>query len=400
MSMFKCANSRIIYLPGLVMRPLGTAKAKHSGHGLVQTSALEGRVRNEATAKSLAQLANFGLSSRTWDTYKSTINNIIRCQEETGVDMSLPFEPNQTLEFVGWMKARGLKSRTMSSYLSGVRMYHISMGFHEPGLREPIVKLILKGQSNWERVQKLINGKVGKLAVTIELMKLIKLRLGKVSWPMEEVRLLWAVMTLGWSGSFRIHEILSRTKNTFDQQTTLQWSDVKFGRVKVESNMLESISVHIKSPKIDKVGAGDNIEVVELGSSSFMCPIAAMKKYRDVSKVKEEPGMPVFRLSSGACFTGAELNKRLKVLVGDLEVHIPGGRVSSHSFRAGNISNHNDQLIILLNFLGVATEMARAGHMESELMAVGRWSSSAYKNYMTLPLSHRANIARKIALRS
>ena len=249
--------------------------------------------------------------------------------------MSLPFTPNQTLEFVGWMKARGLKSRTMSTYLSGMRMYHIAMGFHEPGLREPIVKLILKGQANLERVQELIGGKVGKLAVTIELMKLIKIRLGKVNWPMEEVRLLWAVMTLGWTGSFRIHEILSRTKNTFDQQTTLQWKNVRFGRVKVDTGMVESISVHVKSPKVDKVGAGDDIEVVELGRGSFMCPIAAMEKYREISRVGEDSEMPVFRLSSGACFTGGDLNKRLKMLVGDLEVHIPGGKVTSHSFRAG-----------------------------------------------------------------
>ena len=77
----------------------------------------------------------------------------------------------------------------------------------------------------------------------------------------------------------------------------------------------------------------------------------------------------------------SNINKRLKMLVGDLEVHIPGGKVTSHSFRAG-----------------VATEMARAGHTESELMAVGQWSSLAYRHYIKMPLSHRANITRKIAL--
>jgi hypothetical protein len=55
--------------------------------------------------------------------------------------------------------------------------------------------------------------------------------------------------------------------------------------------------------------------------------------------------------------------------------------VTSHSFRAG-----------------VASEMAKRGHSEEELMAVGRWSSQAYQLYMGLPLAHRASFARKIAL--
>jgi hypothetical protein len=328
-----CVAAVNICCPEPAVRLVGTARAKHSGKGLVQVAVLEGRVRDRETAQSLVRLANFGLAARTWGTYSTTVNNIHRCEEETGINMSLPFTPNQTLEFVGWMKARNLKSRTMSSYLSGVRMYHISLGYNEPGLREPIVKLVLKGQANLERVEALIRGNVGKLPVTKKMMKLVKVRLVKMDWPIEEKRLIWSVMTTSWNGSFRIHEILSRTKNTYDPQTTLLWKDLKLSRVRVDGEMVESMSVHVKSPRIDKVGAGDTIEVMELGSGSFMCPIAAMKRFREVSRLKEEPNMPVFRLASGACFTGAELNRKLKVLVEDLQKHIPGGKVTSHSFR-------------------------------------------------------------------
>ena len=293
--------------------------------------------------------------------------------------MSLPFDMSKVLEFIGWMKARNLKSKTMSTYLSGVRMYHISMGHNEPGLRQPIVKLILKGQSNMERIQKMLMGKVGRLPVTIKVMKLIKVKLSKVNWPMAEVRLFWAVVTMAWAGSFRIHELVSRTESMFDEQIMLQWKNVKFSKVKADGRMICSVSVHIKSPKIDRVGAGDNIEVVEL--NNFMCPVTAMQKYRDISSLGEEPAMPVFRLPSGSCFTGAEVNKRLRQLTGFLGEHITGGVVTSHSFRAG-----------------VATEMARSGFTEDELMAVGRWSGPSYRHYLSLPLSHRAMFARKIAL--
>ena len=139
----------------------------------------------------------------------------------------------------------------------------------------------------------------------------------------------------------------------------MQWKDVKLSRVMVGGKNIQSVAIHMKSPKIDRVGAGDDIEVVEL--SNFMCPVAAMARYREVSKLREEPGLPVFRQSSGRCYTGAQLNRRLKELTVSLAEHIPGGVVTSHSFRAG-----------------VATEMARNGFSEEELMAVGCWSSKAY----------------------
>ena len=361
------------------MRPSSSVDTKFSGRGLVQLSALQSRLRDSESAVALTTLANFGLANRTWASYGSAVNNLRRCEEETGIDMSLPFDSNKVLEFIAWMKARNLKSKSMSSYLSGIRMYHIASGFTEGVLREPLVKLILKGQANLEKIESLIGRKKGKLPVTINVMKLLKVRLGKVSWPMWEVRLLWAVMTMAWSGSMRVHELLSKKKSSFDAQTTLVWRDVKFAKVKIEKKEVETIVLHVKSPKIDRVGAGDDIAISELGN--FMCPLSAFHKYRDEIKLKEDAGMPVFRVKSGACFTGADLNQKLKKLIGDLGDKIPGGVVTSHSFRAG-----------------VASEMAKRGHSEEELMAVGRWSSQAYQLYMGLPLAHRASFARKIAL--
>ena len=156
------------------------------------------KVRYEETAVALTGKANFGLSVNTWKKYQTTINHIDQCRQDTGVDMDLPFNSSKTLEFVGWMEARGLKSNTMSSYLSGVRMYHITCGYNDPTLREPIVKMILKGQDNWDKLQDRINGKRGRLPVTIKMMKLMKRNLIKVGWSVQEKRLFWSVATLCW----------------------------------------------------------------------------------------------------------------------------------------------------------------------------------------------------------
>ena len=292
--------------------------------------------------------------------------------------MSLPFDLDKTLEFIGWMRTNKLMSSSMSTYLSGVRMYHIAVGFNEPCLRQPLVKLILKGQSNIDKLRKRLAGDIGKLPVTVNLMKYIKLELGKVSWPMAEVRLFWAVACLAWAGSFRIHELLSRNKTEIDHQTTLLWKDVIVGQTTVEGKIVKTLSIHVKSPKVERVGNGDRILVLEM--AEFMCPIAAMNKYKQTSGLRENLDKAVFRHADKTCFTGKEMNCKLRELTKEVTSMVKGGKVTSHSFRAG-----------------VASEMARAGCTEEELMAVGRWSSRAYMDYIKLGITHRAALAMRVA---
>ena len=174
------------HLSDVLVRPRPGVQQKFSSKGLVSMDALGDKLRHPETAQALSLKTNFGLSSNTWATYQTTINHLDTCSKDTGADISLPFNVSKTLEFVGWMEARGLKSRTMSAYLSGLRMYHISLGYDEPSLRVPIVKLILKGQDNWDRVQAKLKGKEGRLPVTINMMKLLKNELRKAEWPVPE----------------------------------------------------------------------------------------------------------------------------------------------------------------------------------------------------------------------
>lgn len=350
---------------------------KFNGVGLVKPEALMARVRNKDTAEALARKANYGLAASTKESYQTAVNHLKRCEDETGADMSLPFNDNQTMEFLGWMEARGLKSRSMSTYLSGVRAIHIASGYKDPFLRDPLVKLILKGQDNWDKLQDRLSGKLGKLPVTKDIMMLIKKNLIKAKWSNIEKRLLWAIFTIAWSGSFRIHELCSRRKEEYDSQTTLLWRDITFSEIKLAGETIQSVGVHVKSPKVDTIGAGDCIQVFQL--NNFMCPAKAMEKYREESKLKEEPEMPVFRSADGMCMSGAELNKKLAILTSEMSNLVPGGTIKCHSFRSG-----------------VPSEMAKRGESTESIQAVGRWKSDAYKAYVKVPLVRRAAMARSV----
>ena len=292
--------------------------------------------------------------------------------------MDLPFDGPKMLTLVGWMIKRRLKGTTMSKYISALRMYHLSMGHNEPVLREPIIKLILKGKSNWDNVQKKISGEVGRLPVTSLVMKLIKRKAIKEDMLPLDRMLFWAVSCILWNGSFRVHEILSRTENEYDPQSTLLWEDVTMKSVQIEGKTVQAIAFRIKSPKVDRVGTGDFIEIYETGL--YNCPVKALNRWRTNSNLLESPHIPVFRNATGKCYTGKKLNQKLSDLTKCLDDKIKGGKVTSHSFRAG-----------------VASEMCKAGYSEQDIQAVGRWTSSAYKLYLKLPRSHRANLARTLA---
>ena len=180
---------------------------KFSEHGMVSKETFENRGLGSRSAEVLSRLANFGLSKNTWTGYSTVKYHIEGCQQETGVDLSLPFNLYKTLHLVAWMfDTRGLMGTTVDKYLSGVRMVHLSLGYDEPCLREPIIKLIVKGRKNWDAVNAKLIGKRGKSLVTITMMKLIKRKLHSVDWDQDIKRLFWAICCVAWSGSFRIHE--------------------------------------------------------------------------------------------------------------------------------------------------------------------------------------------------
>ena len=160
--------------------PRVVVRQKYSKLGLVTPASMVGV--EQGIASILCGMANFGLSANTWKSYECIINNLARCEEATGKTMQLPFESSKMLTFVGWMIERGLKASSMNAYISALRMYHLAMGYSEPVLRERIVKLILKGKANWDMVQKMISGEVGRLPVTNVVMKLIKKELVKANF--------------------------------------------------------------------------------------------------------------------------------------------------------------------------------------------------------------------------
>ena len=112
------------------------------------------------------------------------------------------------------------------------------------------------------------------------------------------------------------------------------------------------------------------MELFEL-KGSFFCPVTAIWKWRQKSRLEFRGDLPFFRSEDGTGFTPKVLNAELRALLQD-EIDYTEGRISAHSFRAG-----------------LTTTMARLGYSADMISVQGRWASEAYLKYCKLGRANR-----------
>ena len=184
---------------------------------------------------------------------------------------------------------------------------------------------------------------------------------------------------MAFNGSFRVHEILSRETNSYDPTSTLLSQDVTLTTCHSEGagEVVEVLQVYLKSPKEARLSDGVVVDLFE--TKSFFCPVVAFKKYLASLPFSPSSSSPIFRSSGGAGYTGRGFNADLKVLLRG-QVDYSRGKITSHSFRAG-----------------LATEMAKMGYSDSDIMNIGRWKSAAYLDYVKTPRLRRMKVAQELA---
>ena len=318
----------------------------------------------------LEELYSYGLARKTWSCYSTAERMLTRCCEEKGLRRELPLDETTTLTFIHWLVfTRGVKAPTVNSYLAGIRRLHIEKGLDGEHLRTERVKTILKGLKNKNVTEKRRAGEESRKPITLDILRLLKARLSESSLSGRDQRMVWTACTTLFHGAFRVHELMCNRQESFDPDFTLLSEDVSL--VKQEGE--ELLQIRVKAPKEDRAGKSVIVDVFSSGSD--ICPVRAFKKWSSFRLV--EKGQPCFRFGSGLPLTGWKFNEIVRER---LRGYVKGSEklFSSHSFRAG-----------------AASLMAEIGYSEDEIKAVGRWSSRAYLDYIKLPRTNRAEIAKK-----
>ena len=241
-----------------------------------------------------------------------------------------------------------------------------------PKIHTDIVNQILKGRKNFDMCENRRLQKPKRLAITDKILILLKELIRTWDTNISQKLLIWAVCTLAFAGSFRIHELLCRQVGVFDPDFDLLTQDVT---LMAPDSGRRFLSVTLKSPKENKDGQKTVVDVFE--SEGVFCPVKAFDRW--FAKAGPDPEMPLFRDGSGHQLTGNKFNSILKML---LEPHVDykKGKFTSHSFRAG-----------------VATMLARKGFDDEAIKEAGRWHGPAFERYIKTPRTKRAVLAKIVA---
>jgi hypothetical protein len=339
----------------------------NSGH---EMRMLEGINVPVSVRQNMARLGSCGIAKATWSSYRTAERMWLMCKSKKGTNIELPASLESILIFIDFLIVdRGLSGATVSCYLSGLRQLHVMRGM-EPSrhLRGDLVKLVLKGKKNEDAIVKRRGAAKRRLAVTENIMLLLKEKIRCWEKPAAEKLLVWAVCTIAFAGAFRIHEILCQLEATFDPDFELLGRDVCIhGEGK-------SLSFALKCPKENKSAAPVVVDVFANGGA--LCPIRAFWKWK--KNATWRPDRPLFCWPDGTPLTGKRLNGVLKQLLSDVLIYAEGS-VTSHSFRSG-----------------IASMMAAKGFNEHDIKAIGRWSSRAYEVYIKHPRTKRAEMAGRL----
>ena len=326
----------------------------------------------------LTRASNHGLAAASWKTYKTAQNHLEACIRDIGRDMKFPFSVGDTLTFIAWLvEKRGVRAKTVQIYMSGLRMCHFQRGLYDVNLYQDIVRHVLTGLKQTDLIKDKEGGKVERLPVTMAVMEQLKRSLLRCGWDLARVRLVWAVITMAFNGSFRVHELLSREENKFDPSSTLLAKNVTSEMVKEGGKWTKVVKVYLKSPKERRLKMGVAVDVFP--ADSFLCPVEAFHKYLLSLGRPLPPSGPVFLTGKRSGYTGAAFNKDLRELLKGV-VDYDKGKITSHSFRAG-----------------LATEMGRLGYKDDEIKSIGRWSSDAYLAYVKCARLKRMKVAKELS---
>ena len=244
-------------------------------------------------------------------------------------------------------------------------MLHLMKGSNALSLGTDIVNQMIVGVKNGNPAADVLSDRKSRQPVTIDVMLRLQQSIKSSEMTLRQKRLVWLAATSCLLGSFRVHKVLPEQRHSYDKTTTLMTEDVVKTTMSHEGVTTKTLLYHIKDPKENKSPLGIKVEIFEnVGSLSWLCAVKSYEKYLAVGN-GPAPNQPLFTMQDGSGYTGRMFNDDIKTLLtGKIDKSL--GPLTTHSFKAG-----------------MATMMAEAGCSDDQIQLAGRWSSDAFKLYVS-----------------
>ena len=271
------------------------------------------------------------ITHETQKVYATTARHVLAAEERLGRKFSIPPSAKEQLFFLSYLQGKSLKAQTVSNYMSAFRYVAMSRGALVPLKLTSLASQILAGAANSERNAEKEAKNQDKRAITLEMLSLLSHSIAKrEDWSNFEKSLRFAVSLLAFWGTFRLGELLGKTKGEYHSSTSLLASDVTFQD--------GSVSVWLRNPKVVKEAVGDVVEVWSLPCKPSLDPVKALHVYTEFRQgvFGDAEDLPLFLHETGEIFTKQEMNKDLKALLSIFpELDTSLDKWTGHCFRSG-----------------------------------------------------------------
>ena len=249
----------------------------------------------------------------------------------------------------------GLKYRSIKTYLSGVRYFHIKAGVADPFRGAvPLLDYIMRGIKKNEA--RMGEASRDRLPITPDIMRRLK-EVWSASGDSPDTKMIWAACCLCFFGFLRAGELTVPSDTGFDPSVHLCVSDLALD----DSRCPSLLRVSIKQSKTDPFRHGVHLFLGRTGTG--LCPVATVLDFLQARG--GEPG-PLFRFRDGRPLTRQRFVERMREAL--RWAGVDQSKYCGHSFR-----------------IGAATTAATKGVEDCVIKTLGRWESLAYLRYVRLP---------------
>ena len=270
-------------------------------------------------------------------------------------------------QFVAYLGQQYLKHKTIKSYLSGIRFFHILRAGSNPFLTDmPRLHYVLRGIKSEEA--KDVRPSRQRLPVTPEV--LLKIRQVLLTHHSDfDYIMLWAGFLICFFGFLRSGEITIPNAAAYDPAVHLNFSDISFDN----ASSPNIVQIRLKCSKTDPFRQGVNVHVGKTGQT--LCPVSALLNYLTIRG--NSPGL-LFHFKDNTPLTKSRYTSKFRDFLN--QAGIDGTQYAGHSFR-----------------IGAASTAAAKGVEDSLIQTLGRWKSTAYLTYVRLPPDNLAAVSHIIA---
>jgi len=242
---------------------------------------------------------------------------------------------------------RGLASKTIKVYITGVLHQNTMLGSSAPLSLMPVLHRVIRGIRRRQGNSPI--RKPRKPITTAHLLTISRF-LSVSGHSVHDIYMLLAACFTAFFGLLRVSEFSCPTHSSYDPAIHLLRSDITF------NPDFSMMSLRIKASKTDPFRHGATARIA--ATFDNLCPVGAMRNYL---ALRDSHNGPLFKFHDGKFLTRKSIHALLSK-----SLPIESG-LNTHSFRIGG-----------------ASAALTAGASDSMIRIMGRWSSDCYLRYLRI----------------